>query len=188
MRFKVAGNKKDIVAVVVKNQHTGLTISSGAPLFLSANGTDDGLAVVSSVNLAAAAQGMFYGTALTDINPSSYGESIVFGMYDYVRLRVTTRADSTTVWASFAAGAVGDNLLPVTGTGPIAASVSADQAFSNAGSTALSLAAQVRLGGTYASATTQASSLSSAISGGVALGGASATAAFTTVKAFFRAM
>ena len=186
MRFKVTGNKKDIAAVVIKNADT-IPIKAGAPVFLKGNGTDDGLAVVSSNNLAAAAQPMFFGLAFADVAVGAFSESQVFGYFEAARLRVTTRAASTDVWASFPAGALGDALLPVTGTGVVAASVSADQALSNSGSAAFRVVHRIRLGATYASATTQASSLT-AISGGTAYGGATATAAFTTVKAFLRAM
>jgi hypothetical protein len=184
MRFHQIGNKRDTVVNTVYNADT-LTILQGAPLFLQANGTKDGLAVVSGNNLAAALQGMFFGLATQNISPSTLGEAVSFGFFDTARIRVTTRAASTDVWASFAAGGVGDCLLPVTGTGVVAASVSADMALSNAGSAAFSLNIPIRLGATYASATTQASSLT-AISGATAYGGATATAAFTTAKVFVR--
>lgn len=187
MRFKVTGNKKDILAVVVKSDESALTILQGAPIFLKGDGTDDGLAVISAVNLAAASQGMFFGLATEAIEPGANGEAQVDGYYDYAQLRIATRAASTDPWASYAAGAIGDALDSIaTGTGVVAASVSADQALINRGSVALSAHALIRLGATYASATTQASSLT-AISGGTARGGATATAAFTTVKALLRA-
>lgn len=186
MRFKTTGNKRDIAGVVIKNADT-IAILAGAPVFLAGNATDDGLAVVSANNLSAAKQGLFFGIALTAVAVGAFGESCAFGYFDSARLRITTRAASTDVWASFAAGGIGDNLLPGTGTGVIAASVSADQALTNGGSIALSLAAIARLGQTYASATTQASSLT-VISGGTAYGLATATAAFTTVKVFVRSL
>ena len=188
MRFKVVGNKRDTGLVVVKNADT-LIIPIGAPVFLAGNGTNDGLAVVSANNLAAASQGMFFGiNAVSALAASGgEGEAAIFGYYDTARLRIASRNSSSDVWASYAAGAIGDMLLPATGTGVVAASVSADQAFSNAGSNAFSLGAQVRLGATYASATTQSSSLTS-ISGGTAYGGATGTGAFTTVKVFVRSM
>lgn len=186
MRFKQVGNKRDIAAVVIKNADT-LTVLAGSPVFLNGNGTRDGLDVVSANNLSAAKQGMFFGIAFNQVLAGEFGEACVFGYFDTASLRIATRAATTDPWASYPAGAVGDLLLPATGTGVVAASVSADQAHSNAGSLALSLGGHVRLGQTYASATTQASSLT-VISGGTARGGASATAAFTTVKAFLRAM
>lgn len=187
MRFKITGNKKDIVGTVVKNADT-ITIKAGGPVFLKASGTDDGLGVVSANNLAAANQGMFFGLALTDVAVGAFGEAQAFGFMASAVLRVATRAASTDVWASFPAGAVGDNLLPATGTGHAAGSTAADQALLNAGSIAFSLAAHIRLGGTYASATTQASSLSSTVSGGTVRGGASGTAAFTTIGVFIRSL
>jgi len=80
------------------------------------------------------------------------------------------------VWASYPAGGIGDALLPVTGTGAAAGSTDADQGMSNAGSAAASIRALARLGQTYASQTTQASSLN-----------ASQTASFMTVKAMVHA-
>src|SRR5437867_8575137 len=120
MRFKVAGNKKDIVAVVVKNAETAITISAGAPVFLAVNGTNDGLAVVSPVSITAAKQCTFFGFALTDIAPGQFGESIVFGFYDSARVAVATRSATSADWASFVAGSVGAVLVPGTGTGSAA--------------------------------------------------------------------
>lgn len=171
MRFKTVGTKRDIMAVTLKNADT-LTIFQGAPVSVAANGTNDGLAGKTYVNLAAAVQGLFFGVALTDIAANAFGEAQMFGFNDVTRVRLTTRAASTDVWASYAAGAVGDILIPVTGTGAVAASVSADQAFSNSGSNPFTVHARVRLGQTYASATTQASSL-----------GGSSTASVSTYKA-----
>lgn len=176
MRFKVVGSKRDVMAVVVKNKDAN-TIFAGAPLVLQVNGTDDGLAVTTTTNLAAALQSNFFGVAYADIVANAYGEAQVFGFNDATRLRVTTRAASTDVWASYPAGGIGDILELVTGTGTAAASISADQAFSNKGSGAFSIFARARLGQTYASATTQASSLN-----------ASQTASFATVKAMIHAM
>lgn len=189
MRFKMTGNKRDIVAVVVKNSDTNsLTVKQGSPVILKASGTDDGLAIVSATNVALANLGMFFGIALTDIALNAFGEAQVFGYYDSVRVRVASRAASTDVWASFAAGAVGDGLTLLTGTGGAAASVAADQAVANIGSVAYTVDPYIRLGQTYASQTTQASSLSSTIAGGTVLGGASGTAAYNVYKAFIRAL
>lgn len=171
MRFKTIGTKRDIMAVTLKNADT-LTIFSGAPVAVAANGTNDGLAGKTYVNLAAALQPLFMGVALADIVANAYGEAQMFGFNDSTRVRLTTRAASTDVWASYAAGGIGDVLIPVTGTGAVAASVSADQAFSNSGSAAYSIYARVRLGQTYASATTQASSI-----------GGSSTASVSSYKA-----
>lgn len=170
MRFKVAGSKRDVMAVVFRNSDT-LTIKAGAPVFLACTGTEDGLRCVSSNNLAAALQGNYFGIAYAAVAANAFGEAQVFGFNDGTRVRVTTRAASTDVWASYPAGGIGDALIPVTGTGTAAGSTDADQAFSNAGSAAFSVYAKLRLGVTYASQTTQASSLN-----------ASQTASFSSVK------
>src|SRR5262245_56993491 len=131
MRFKQVGNKRDQGLVVIKNADT-LAILPGAPVFLAGNGTNDGLAIVSANNLAAASKGMFVGIYAGNTNLAASGgegESVIFGYFDTARIRITSRAASTDVWASYAAGAIGDMLLPATGTGPVAASVTADQAF-----------------------------------------------------------
>jgi len=184
MRFKVAGNKKDVLAVVVKSADT-ITIPSGAPVFLAANGTNDGLAVVSANNLATALLGNFFGFATADIAPSAYGESQVFGFFETARLRVTTRADSTSTWASYAAGSIGQPMASfVSGTGGAAGSTMADHAMSISAATAVfSVNQQIRLMATYASQTTQASSLV----GGLVTD-ASCTASVTSVKVFVRCM
>lgn len=176
MRFKVVGSKRDVMAIVIKNKDTN-TIFAGAPVVYQVNGTDDGLAVTTVTNLAAALSGNFCGVAYADILANAYGEAQVFGFNDATRLRVTTRAATTDVWASYPAGGIGDAMVLVTGTGTAAASISADQAFSNAGSAAFTVFARARLGQTYASATTQASSLN-----------ASQTASFSSVKAMIHAM
>jgi len=158
MRFKVVGSKRDVMAAMVKNTDT-IIIRAGAPVVLAVTGTEDGLRAVSVNNLAAALQGNFYGIAFNDIAVNAFSEVQVYGFNDGTRLRYTTRAASTDVWASYAAGGIGDNLSPVTGTGHAAGSTQADQVFSNGGSVAFSVYCKVRLGQTYASATTQASSV-----------------------------
>jgi len=175
MRFKVVGSKRDIMATVIRNSDT-ISIKAGSPVFLAVTGTEDGLRAVSSNNLAAALQGNFFGFAYADIAVNAFGEAQVCGFNDGIRLRATTRAASTDVWASYPAGGIGDALLPVTGTGTAAGSTDADQGMSNAGSAAASIRALARLGQTYASQTTQASSLN-----------ASQTASFMTVKAMVHA-
>lgn len=177
MRFKVVGSKRDVMAIVVKNKDAN-TVFAGAPLVYQVNGTDDGLAITSVTNLAAALSGNFCGVAYADILSNAYGEAQVFGFNDATRLRVTTRATSTDVWASYPAGGIGDALVLVTGTGTAALSISADQAFSNAGSAAFTVFARARLGATYASQTTQGSSV----------GNSGQTASFSSVKAMIHAM
>jgi hypothetical protein len=171
MRFKVVGSKRDVMAAVFRNSDT-IPIKAGSPVFLACSGTEDGLRCVSSNNLAAALQGNYFGIAYNAVAVNAFGEAQVFGFNDGVRLRVSTRAvASSDVWASYPAGGIGDQLVPITGTGTLAGSLDADQGFSNNLSQAFSVYCKVRLGQTYASQTTQASSL---LSG--------QTASFLTVK------
>lgn len=177
MRFKVVGTKRDIMAAVIKNKDT-IIIKRGGPVFYALNGTDDGYAAISANNLAAALQGNFLGVALEDMAVNALAPEVqCFGVNDNTRVRTATRAASTDVWASYAAGAIGDILSPVTGTGHAAGSTEADQAFSNGGSAAYSVFARVRLAQSYASATTQASSI-----------GGSSTASVSLMKAKITAM
>lgn len=179
MRFKYTGNKKDIAAVVIKNGDT-IGIRSGGPVFQKMNATDDGLAVVSGNNLAAAAEQGFFGIAISDIAAGAFGEAQVYGYFDYARVATCTRAASTDVWASYSAGALRDMLKLMTGTGDVAASVSADQCFVRLGAgSALSVSGlwPVILGSSFASSTTQASSL-----------GGSKTVSVSLMKVFVRSM
>lgn len=171
MRFKVVGTRRDIMAVTVKNADT-IPILAGAPCSVAANGTNDGLAAVSYNNLSAAKQGLFFGVVFNEIAAGAFGESQVFGFNDSVRIRVATRAASTDVWASYAAGSIGNGLIPITGTGAGAGSTAADQCFSDQGTLANTVFVRVRLGQTFASATTQASSI-----------GTPSTASVSTYKA-----
>lgn len=177
MRFKITGSKRDSMAVVIKNKDT-IIIKRGAPVFYAVNGTDDGYAVVSANNLAAALQGNFVGFALDEMAVNALApEAQCFGFSDGIRVQTATRAATTDVWASYAAGSVGDMLSFVTATGPGAGSTNANQCMSNAGSGANSIFCRVRLGQSYASATTQASSLNSG-----------ETASISLMKAQIRAM
>ncbi|SRR6266705_1010695 len=183
MRFKYSGSKKDVGIVTIKNADT-ITIKGGAPVALAANATDDGLAVVSVNNFAAAKNGFFFGFATSDIAAGSFGEAQVFGYFDYARVRTATRSDSAAVWASYPAGVLGDWLGLCTGTGGAAGSIAADQAVSRlAAGAALSVSGlwPIVLGSAYASATTQASSLA----GGL-ITDASATASISAMKILVR--
>lgn len=179
MRFKVHGNKKDVVGIVVQNDDA-IVIKAGAPVFLKIDGADDGMDVVSSNNLGAAAEQGFAGIATKDIAVGSYDEPQVFGFFDYARVAVGSRAASSDVWASYPAGALRDMLAVMTGTGHAAGSTQADQCFTRLGAgSAISVSGlwPVILGETYASSTTRASSL-----------GGSSTVSVTLKKVFVRAM
>jgi len=111
MRFKQAGNKKDIVALVVKSREATLTISQGCPVLADPNGTNDGLAVIAPESSAAARTDFFFGFATTDIAPGNFGEVQVFGFCTFARLLVVSRAATSIVWASYVDVSLGDFLV-----------------------------------------------------------------------------
>src|SRR6266446_6032803 len=108
MRFKVAGNKKDIIAVVIKSREASLTIKQGCPVIAHPNGTNDGLAVIAPESSAAAQHNFFFGFATTDIAAGNMGESQVFGFCEFARFLVATRSATSAVWASYTGLALGD--------------------------------------------------------------------------------
>lgn len=153
MNIPLVGNKADTAIANVRSDETTVTIKSGAPVFLQLDAVDDGLAVLSSESLAAADIPLMYGLATSDISPLVDGQSMVFGVHPAARIVIATRAASTDVWASHSAGAVGDIMTVVTATGI--------QALIRAGANTATTDAMIhaRLAGTYASATTLASTL-----------------------------
>src|SRR4051812_24381 len=101
MRMKQVGNKRDIVAIVVKNAEASATIPVGSPLCFVMNGTDDGLGVVlPGTGGAVKATSLMAGVALTSMLAGGYGESQVFGFCQNVVLRRQTRAASTDAFSS----------------------------------------------------------------------------------------
>lgn len=176
MRFKFAGNKLDIAAVVIKNNDTQ-SIFVGAPAVLDFSGTTElGTMVKTTNSLAAAEQGNFFGIALATILNGQYGEAQVFGYSSITRVVLTTRTATTATWASIAAGSIGEYLTIGTGTGSAAAV--GDQALIRVGTAAQTVAQFARLCETFASTDTQASSV----------GPQSVTIWTTTRKVFLRAM
>lgn len=176
MRFKQVGNKYDVAAIVFKN-NDAQNIKVNAPVVLDFSPTTElGAQAKSTNSLAAAEQGNFFGISLTEVLPGQYGEAQVFGFNPNARIVLTTRAASTDVWASQAAGSIGEYLTMGTGTG-LAASVG-DQALVRVGTAAQTVNQMVRLAETFASATTLASSL----------GPQTATIWTITKKVFLRAM
>jgi len=106
MRFKQAGNKKDIVAVVVYNNEASSALAIGAPVCLSFNGTQDGLGVVLPATAADVGQSTgAFGVSLGAYAAGSYGEAQVFGACNIRLMR--TRAASTDTFAAIA------NYVPV---------------------------------------------------------------------------
>lgn len=173
MNIPQIGNKADQVIANIKSDEASITIKSGGPVYLQLDTVDDGLAVLSAESLAAADIPLFYGLALSDIGPAVDGQSLVFGVHNAGRIVLATRAATTDVWASYSAGAVGDIMTVVTATGTI-------QALIRAGANTATTNAMIhaRLAGTYASATTIASSL----------GGSASLFSTATAKIFLRAM
>ncbi len=103
MRMKVNGNKRDIVAVVIKNAEASATIPLGAPVCLAFNGTDDGLAVVLPATAADVGQSTgAFGASLGTYAVGVVGEAQVFGMCPNIKL-MRTRAASSDTFAAIAA-------------------------------------------------------------------------------------
>lgn len=176
MRFKFAGNKLDIAAIVVKNNDT-VAIKNGAPVALDFGATTElGCQIKSSNSLAAAEQGNFFGIALGQIAVGAYGEAQVFGYNAFARTILTTRTATNATWASIAAGSIGEYLTINTGTGT--AAEAGNQALVRVGTAAMTVAQFARLCETFASTDTQASDT----------GPQSVTVWTSTRKVFLRAM
>ena len=112
MRFKEVGNKRDTIAMVVRNDESSSSIPRGAPVCLTMDGTDDGLAVVLPASGAAIkAHSLAFGVALDTIVAGAFGEVQNFGVCDYVKATINTRAATTDSWTSRAAVAVGQLLV-----------------------------------------------------------------------------
>lgn len=99
MRMKTVGNKRDIMAVVIRNASGG-TIAAGTPVSLNLNGENDGLDVVLPSSSAAKAHGFAFGVALGAIADTQYGEAQVFGFCQNIVLRRQTRAASSDAFSS----------------------------------------------------------------------------------------
>jgi hypothetical protein len=175
MRFKYAGNKYDIGAVVIKNNDT-VVLKNGAPVILDFGATTEkGAQVKTSNSLALVEHANFFGIALSDIAVNAYGEAQVFGYNAIARTVLTTRTATNATWASIAAGSICELMTIGSGTGISAES--GDQALIRAGLSmsgtytgAASSSGQfsligpanafaARLAETFASTDTQASSL-----------------------------
>ena len=178
MRFKFAGNKKDIAAIVFRNNEATLAIKLGAPVVQDFADTDNlGVDGKTCVSLAAAQQGGYWGTNITgDVESGNYGEAQVYGHNNITRVQLTSRAASTDVWASIAAGTIGEYLTMVTGTGNTASN--GDQCLVRVATAAQTVNQFARLAETWASTDTQASSV----------GPQSMTIWTTTRNVFLRAM
>lgn len=155
--MELGGDKANRQRAKVRNAETSITILKGAPSFYKINGTNDGIDATSAVSLANAMQTFFAGIALQDIGVGKIRETLIHGTYNYARYIIATRAASTDVWASYPAGAVGDALSINTATNDGAGGQV--QAFQRAGAASAGVLNIWNLAETYASATTQASSI-----------------------------
>ena len=165
------GDKAGLGVEQVRSSETTVTIKKGSPVFLTLSGTENGLRVISVENLANALWATFFGLALTDIAPGALGETILYGYFAYARWVQSTRPTSTDVWVSYSAGAIGDVAGFRTTTG-------GDQALTRSvAAAATSFMPAIVLAETYASQTTQASSL-----------GGTSTVSISTLKVFLRAI
>lgn len=153
MRFQTLGNARQFASVTVKSVEASVTIKAGGPVFFDPDATTrNGLAVLSAESLAAAEQGFFAGIALADIGPGKFGDAHIFGICRSVRVLLATRAASSDVWASYAAGAIGDIMSLNTG-------VDAQCVVRSGAGSASNIFWAIRLAELYASATTIASSI-----------------------------
>ena len=116
MRTKQVGNKRDIMAVVIRNADT-ISLLPGQPVCLNMNGTNDGLDVVSpNTGGATKAHAFAYGVVISPatsagLGVNQYGESQVFGFNSGVQLTRQTRSASSVTWASEASIAAYDLLV-----------------------------------------------------------------------------
>lgn len=172
--MEMGGDKANRARAKVRNAETSITILKGAPMFYNMNGTSDGIDAISSEAIPAAKQGFFAGIALQDIAPGKIRESLVSGVCEFARILTASRAATTDAWASYAAGATGDILSFLSGAGLQAFARSAAGSASNQFWVA-------QLVGTFASATTQASSVGSATF-------SASTWSTTTAKVFLRGL
>lgn len=155
MRFPTLGDKANFISANVRNDESSATIQPGQPVILAVDGTEDGLAVVLPTSATAARIGAFnFGVATMMIAPATIGEVQLNGMYGRAAIVLQTRAASTDTWASYAAGAIGNVLHPV----------SVANGLSNVAASTASAGAGYFLAETYASFTTQASSVGSGLS------------------------
>lgn len=120
MRFKMVGNKGDTGIVVIQNNDAALALKAGAPCFFVSNAATaiKGASAKTIEGLAAAEGAFFAGFNVNQsLNVGDYGESILYGFYDYARVLLATRSASSAVWLSYSAIALGDIMSFVTTSG-----------------------------------------------------------------------
>ncbi len=162
MRFKQVGNKRDLIAVVIKNNDT-VQINAGQPVVIQMDGDGVDVVLPSTAGALNLVLGLKYGVNLRNAAVGAYSEAIVFGFCNSLTLLRQTRASSTNVWATEAARSIGEmltvdtvNNLFVTGGVSTFAVVSASTAA--AAQTLTILTGPVILGQTLASYASSASS------------------------------
>jgi len=169
--MELGGNKPNRARAKIRSKETTVTILKGGPSFYTMTGTDDGLNAVSAEAIANVQQGLFAGIAAQDILPNKIRETIIHGVVEFARVLTASRPTTTDAWVSYPAGAIGDVMSMISGAGL--------QGFTRAGAGSAGIFPNFVLGATYASATTQASSVGSALFSG-------STWSLSTVKIFLR--
>ena len=179
MRLPTLGAKYQTVIVQVKNADT-VVIPNGTPVAFVFNGTDDGLAVVLP-NTAGAAKAttLFAGivefAGSTSLPVSSIGDAFFFGMVTNALVDLVTRSATSANWPSYTSLNAGDALAVDTVNNALT------DVATGASSAYLPFAV---IGGSVASATTQASTITT---GSLAAFTAS-TMLQSRTKVFVRAM
>jgi hypothetical protein len=144
-------HRENIVGVF-KNADT-VTLQPGIPCVLVFNGTDDGLAVVLAATAGAAiTTGAVAGVVVSPggIAVGALGDVQTYGLCLNAKITAATRSATSAAWVSYAAGSTGQILEVET----------VANGFTPLGTTASQqYAPYAMLAGTYASSTTQASSL-----------------------------
>lgn len=116
MRMKMAGNKRDIMAIVVLNKEATASMVIGQPVFYNLTGTadavNDGVGVVNPSTALVASYQLCAGVLANQLAVGQFGESITYGYSQSTLVKLASRATSTDSWSSYAAVASGVLLLP----------------------------------------------------------------------------
>lgn len=172
MKLGIVGkDRPEQVYLAVHNDEVSADLTQGRACCFVMDGTEDGVAVVSSTTGAAGKATSLFAGIITDIGGlanGKYGVSQVFGLCYTATLLLRTRAASTDSWATHAAGVLGD-LLSIDTVNALLQRTAA-----GAASAFLAFAA---LASAYASAATGASDA-----------GQTGTASTLSTRVFLRAM
>lgn len=144
---------RETIVGVFKNAEASTTLALGVPVVLAFNGTDDGLAVVLPATAGAAKTTVFACGVVVSPNgivAGQLGDVQVYGLCLQAKIMVGTRSATDAVWASYASGAAAGILEMET----------VNNMFTQLGSSASQqYIPYAALAESYASSTTQASSL-----------------------------